>query len=385
MQVIGRRLQVIEKKLAELQTPHNGGANPPALGDISEAENGDSPDEEGLQVSLVPFSYCVPVRHLTQKQSEIQQQPKSRVKVVLIKMNPETGEPTEVDTVHKTPPDIEQHKEDLAFILHKKIKEPSESGHNYSEIDITNPDLWALLKAKLGHYPYHIYCGSTVTLTSLCEAIVFQFDELVIESQKTPENEADSITRGDLKLLLDAVSSGSSGDEKLDKYFKMRPNYKKQEPETIQFEELWTIFPPGALVYGEPFRNQPQVFIANDNRRPWPWQRGDTSRGTTRFAPWELEAWSCDWREGTFCRCLFILKIDHFDGHLPLTSLPFHPFQLHPDFNNLQKELIKRGKDFRNICEADQSSRLFDYKGKTIFERKGLSDRVNEDEVYLLH
>ncbi|KAF5591277.1 AAA family [Fusarium pseudocircinatum] len=71
--------------------------------------------------------------------------------------------------------------------------------------------------------------------------------------------------------------------------------------------------------------------------------------------------------------------VDDFKGHLPLTSLPFYPSQLHPDFDNLQKELIKRGKEFREICEADQSSRLYDYKGKTIFERKGLSDRVNDD------
>lgn len=59
-----------------------------------------------------------------------------------------------------------------------------------------------------------------------------------MEGQKRLENKDDSITSGYLNLLLDAVLSGSSGGKKLDKCFEM---YYKKEPDTIQFEDLWTI------------------------------------------------------------------------------------------------------------------------------------------------
>lgn len=71
-------------------------------------------------------------------------------------MNPYAGEPSEVDSDHRTPPDTERHRENIAFVPHKKINEPSNSNHDPSEVHITNPDLWASLKVKLDHYPYHI-------------------------------------------------------------------------------------------------------------------------------------------------------------------------------------------------------------------------------------
>ena len=76
----------------------------------------------------------------------------------------------------------------------------------------------------------------------------------------------DEQARLDLGLLLDTLSSGS-GDQKLDKYLKVRESSKEQK---MTFESLWTIFPPGTLVYGKVFQGQDQIFIVQGNVRPWP-------------------------------------------------------------------------------------------------------------------
>jgi hypothetical protein len=201
-------------------------------------------------------------------------------------------------------------------------------------------------------------------------------------SQVEPTNDIDKRAREDLKLLLDTISGGSSGDERLDKYFKVRQSYKNQKPETVQFEDLWTVFQPGTLVYGKPFQDQPQAFVIKDNWSPWPWPRTDKrTRGGPRPDTWEVDAWSYDWRDGSFSRCLFVLKFDHFDGHLPLTSLPYYPFELHPDYETERAELIERGRRFRQICEAKQGSRLFDYGGRAVIEKKGLAVTRQDNEV----
>jgi hypothetical protein len=141
------------------------------------------------------------------------------------------------------------------------------------------------------------------------------------------EGETDSgmKAREDLSLLLDTISGGSTGDEKLDKYFKMRTWYKSQTPETIQFDDLWTVFKPGMLVYGSPYLGAHQVFLVKGNSAPWPAyeQRG----GNLTAMPWEFEAWSYDWSLPALTRTFFVLQVSQFEGHRPLTSLPYCPFE----------------------------------------------------------
>ncbi|RYP48745.1 hypothetical protein DL768_005402 [Monosporascus sp. mg162] len=361
IQALVEKLAAVEEKLAELELKYKGTPlTETALALKNEAEKkeksseADKEDEEGT----------------------------SRVKVVVNRTDPETGEPIEGDSKLRKSRDKDVDRDRYAFVLRKNIYETKYSPYplqNSSEIDITSPDLWALLKEHLGHYPYHIFRDSPVTLSSPYEPIVFQFDDLR-KAAKPSEDDKKKQAREDLALLLDTISGGSSGDEKLDKYFKMRSNYKKQRPETIQFEDLWTVFPPGMLVYGRPFQGEDQVFVVKDNREPWPW-RGQSRRGGHELAPWELDAWSYDWKDGSFSRTLFTLVFEHFDGHLPLTSLPFYPFEMHGERDAVYARLVDRGKKFRMICESKEASRLFQYEGRTILEKKGFSGMKYDDEA----
>ncbi|RYP63751.1 hypothetical protein DL769_006878 [Monosporascus sp. CRB-8-3] len=132
------------------------------------------------------------------------------------------------------------------------------------------------------------------------------------------------------------------------------------------------------LVYGQPFQGEDQVFVVKVNCGTWPW-RGQSRRGGRERPSWELDAWSYDWKDGSFSRTLFTLVFEHFDGHLPLTSLPFYPFEQHPEQDVVYARLVDRGKKFREICEAKEGSRLFEYNGKTILEKKGFSGMKHDD------
>lgn len=301
----------------------------------------------------------------------------------------ETGLPIEEDS--KLQKSRKEDRKNRAFILRKHVwddKYRRLGPMNNSEIEIVNPDLWNLLKKRLGHYPYHYFRDSPVTLSSPYEAIVFHFDELKDASQqsKEDESEADRLAREDLARLLNVISGGDSGDPNLDKYFKMRPNYKKptieNEPETVQFQDLWTVFAPGTLIYGRPFQNEDQIFVVKDNGGNWP-ERSPLRTTGGAAEPWKLYAWTYDWKDGNFRRTDFLLQIAEFDGHLPLTSLPYYPFHLHPQYSAIREKLIARGKRFRQICEA-KDGHLFEYDGLVISEHKGFSGMKHDNEVGLL-
>ncbi|UNI23973.1 hypothetical protein JDV02_009758 [Purpureocillium takamizusanense] len=307
---------------------------------------------------------------------------KSRVKVLVTRTDPETGEPIEEDGKLRKAKDKDLYK-DYAFVLRKKVFEAKypypES--NSSEIEIISLGLWNLLKERLGHWPYHTFRDAPVTLKSPFEPLVFHFDDLSGWAAEPPKDETDKQAREDLRILLETISGGLSGDERLDRYFKTRSNYKRQQPGTIQFEDLWTVFPPGTLVYGRPFQGEDQVFLVNDCLESWPWKESPYSGGRD-LAPWKLYAWSYDWKDGSFRRTQFTLVFEKFDGHVPLTSLPFYPFELHEKHDIVRDKLIERGKEFRKICESKEDSRLFEYSGKAILEKKGFSGMKYDDDGY---
>jgi hypothetical protein len=114
-----------------------------------------------------------------------------------------------------------------------------------------------------------------VTVYSPYEAFVFEWVTLKKASTQVPEDPDEKLACEDLQTLLQVMSGGNSGDERLDKYFQSGNVYIGQA--TITVDVLWTIFPPEILIYSEPFQNEPQIFIVQDNGTPWP-VRGDKSR-----------------------------------------------------------------------------------------------------------
>ncbi|KAH8204871.1 hypothetical protein TruAng_000910 [Truncatella angustata] len=298
----------------------------------------------------------------------------SRVKIVVQKVDPNTGERIEHHTEAESSED--DSSEARAFTVKKVVYDKFGTGNRMSsEIDIKNPALWELLKKTLGHYPYHIFRGPPVTLNSPFAPLVFNWDVLAQEAARPEKDHTDKVALGDLKLLLEFVSSATSGDEKLVKYFQSRDTYLKQG--SVQFDDLWTIFPPGSLIYGKPFQGQHQVFVVQGNKYTWP--RRDEEK--SQYVSWKFAAWTYDWTGREFERTRFTIAIEPFDGHRPIASLQYHPFDAHPDRQSIEQKLVERGKRFREFCTATGGGRLFDYTGWVICGRKGLSSLLQSDDV----
>ena len=259
----------------------------------------------------------------------------------------------------------------VAFVLKKVQADKLPGSNDSSEIDIISVGLWDLLKKHLAATPRHLFRGQPITIYSPFETFVHNFDFLqtVATEVNEQENEQEQQARRDLQLLLGVISDGSSGDEKLNKYFKMRDSYLSDD--TIQFDDLWTIFPPGSLVYGKPFQGQAQVFVVADNWTPWP-QRGE--RPAT-WVPWGLVCWVYDWTGTEFKRTSFMVRIESFEGRKPITSLPYYPLKYmeEKELSAVKSSLMKRGKRFRKYCEAKEGERMFEYKGDAIYGMKGFT------------
>ncbi|KAL4821918.1 P-loop containing nucleoside triphosphate hydrolase protein [Aspergillus spinulosporus] len=223
-----------------------------------------------------------------------------------------------------------------AFIL-KKVRSGTSPNleEGFSEIDIISLDLWDLLREHLGGHPYHIYGSTPITLYSPWDAIILEWETLQKAASQDPVDEKDK----------------------------------------IQFDDLWTIFPPGTLVYGKPFQNQHQVFIVEDYVDNWPYQERTLQK---KVQPWKLQCWTYDWNGDSFQRTSFILPFESFEGHRPITALPYYPFDYVENKEEIQKELIDRGNLFRKYCTAREGSQLFNYAGNAIFSQKGFSGLMQD-------
>ncbi|KAI0106666.1 P-loop containing nucleoside triphosphate hydrolase protein [Daldinia grandis] len=363
------KLHHLEKQLSELDQKYNS-----LLASTKQSENGAKGSLEGSNLPNTPDGEAKAKAKDENEDTSLH----SRVKIVKTIKDPQTGE--RVERQDETLNSKSTDTGDLAFILRKTVHDKFSGEEDSSEIDIINPELWELLKEHLGDYPYHLFRASPVTIYSPYEPFIFKWDELQKaaaqdpKDEQDPKHEQDKRAREDLQTLLSILSGGSSGDAKLDKYFKTRGLCLQEN--TIQFDDLWTIFPPGTLVYGKPFQNQDQVFIVQDNGGTWP-EHGDRPR---RLLPWPLICWTYDWTGEKFQRTGFTLLFENFDGHRPITSLPYYPFHLHAGYDSVKSKLIERGKIFRKYCLTKEGSRLFEYEGETIFGKKGFTGLVQADE-----
>lgn len=226
------------------------------------------------------------------------------------------------------------------------------------------------------HYPGHDYVGDTVQLVSPYESLVFNWDKLSEESEKGEGDEDEKKARAELKLLLENISAGS-GDAKLDQYLQSRDSYAKEKQKSVVFDNLWTIFPPGTMVYGQPFLKQSQIFIVQDKLQTWPSRSASGRKGR----PWSMACWSYDWDGKCFLRKSLKIKLEPFEGPKPISSLPYYPFVENKNRDAITEKLIKRGADFRKYCMAKTGERMFEYLGETIFLKKGIRGMYTEESI----
>ncbi|KAF8828469.1 hypothetical protein HHX47_DHR3000174 [Lentinula edodes] len=336
------KIKLLEERLATLESKYGEVQVDKSTQSESLQTNGQDGNKEAIDVDII-----------------------SRARVVINRRDETTGERKDFDVTDPAVSAPGKNKvateQNYAFLLRKFIFYTDDPT---SELEITGIELRSLLKQLLQHYPYHIFLGDAVSISSPFECLVLNWDLLESEAQKLGSTLDDQVARDDLKLLLATIKESS--DPKLEDYFRIRDHLKASN--SITFDTLWTIFPPGTLVHSAPFLRLDQLFVVQDYQTAWP--NNDNAR-SKRLLYWNLDCWTYDWNGQYFQRYGITLSIDYFEGFKPISSLPVRPFDVVENPSKLKDKLLRRGKLFRKYCSIPKDCRMFQYSGKAILDKSG--------------
>ncbi|KAK5636274.1 hypothetical protein RRF57_011986 [Xylaria bambusicola] len=238
--------------------------------------------------------------------------------------------------------------------------------YSSSEVDVIFPELQKLL----GRITYKWGWPEMVTkCSSPYIALIYSWEKAekeaiaIIDGESEDEKQA----RNDLKELLRIIST-SSGDVRLDRYFKSRQALLCEG--SITHEALWTLFPPGTLIVGRPCHDEPQIFVVESCR--------NFVRDDDDFA---MVCYSFDWNGTVFSRVPFEIFIESWGGERKgVTSLPYYPLEFYEEdglsreesITKLKERLTRRGKKFVEYCVAPKGKQMFKYSnGAAYFHQSG--------------
>jgi hypothetical protein len=125
------------------------------------------------------------------------------------------------------------------------------------QITIFNVDLKKAIASQLDDYPGH-WDEEQMIFHGIFRPLVYNWDRFqkLLVDGSVPDQ-----ILSDLHIMLELIKKS----KRLRTYFNNLEVTKKDA--TITSDMLWTLFPPGELVFGSPF-NEPQVFIVSDCEQP---------------------------------------------------------------------------------------------------------------------
>jgi hypothetical protein len=324
---------------------------------------------------------------------------------------------TELDSLESPPAQQSKAAEDSTGLIWLRARNQDHK-YSYSEIRIERLELRALLLVELAHDPdFHWSIDDTITLTSPFEPLVHNWALLteiasnneesdVVKSLKSriskigPRTDViveDSTSsalfvlakdgslvkaRADLATLLAQIPH----TPELNGYFTGLEMQEKNR--SVQFDYLWTIFPPGELVYASVFMKRPQVFLVKENIGETT-EQSDSGRNEKRV--WYLICWAYDWNGRTFYRVPVQFRFEEFQGLRAINTLPCYPLKFHEDEktssdnkDSLRKLLVRRGKRFRELCIKAPGKQMFEYDGDALSHGSGFQRLKNQSDVRII-
>jgi hypothetical protein len=115
-------------------------------------------------------------------------------------------------------------------------------------------------------------------------------------------------------------------------------------------------------------KEQHQVFIVREASKREREDEDDDRPYTS------IVCWAYDW-DGVrrkFHRVAVELKIDHYKGKRLITSLPCYPLDYHSNVDAIKKQLIHRGKKFRELCMSPPGKQMYEYDALAYFRGTGV-------------
>lgn len=114
----------------------------------------------------------------------------------------------------------------------------------------------------------------------------------------------------------------------------------------INFDNMWTLFPPGSEVITMLFQNSYQIFTVD--------QHGPSVDGMG----FKLSCWAYDWDGRALIRSAHDFIVPRFEGKKKVTELQCYPLRFYKYGDEgpekLRQQLIERGKLFETYCKRDE-------------------------------
>ncbi|KAI0909040.1 P-loop containing nucleoside triphosphate hydrolase protein [Ustulina deusta] len=230
--------------------------------------------------------------------------------------------------------------EKYAFLVRNKKSDDSRKKLEIDSIVIQSPLLKNVLHDVLKDYP-----GVTTTLSRLI--FCAPFTPFVHRRQQLVEalnREQDEETKNHLTLLKDVLY------DELKDVITATDDYTKNK--VVAFEQIWSIFPPGCLVYANQFGKPAAMRLVS----------GQFIEHKILGLCFQLKCEWVDWNGSRFGYDVSPHLITAFQGTIPISNLEYFPLSYHPDGEGMKEALIARGRLFEMLAGYHYKS----YKGQAV-------------------
>lgn len=208
-----------------------------------------------------------------------------------------------------------------------------------------NPQpLRQLLKDVIGNYPSDPIDVDDVQITAPYHSLFHYRRQLKDEGLKRFEQEGDTVSLEQLKLLLEWIGTNFELE------IAAHERCISSESKAIAYDKLWTLFKPSCIVHAQ-LQTQDRAMRVVDY-----WYDDDDADNpgfnlNTRFVDYDGESF------GERRLDLFIPK---FTGIREVSSHPVKPFEFVEDADEIHKRLTARGKRFEELAAGQH---FMQYKG----------------------
>jgi hypothetical protein len=215
---------------------------------------------------------------------------------------------------------------EYALLLRTKFVNDKEKLHS---ILVQSPLIRAAIKDVLQDYP-GVFTGK---IPLIFEAPFKPFVHCWSEFEDACKRNADTETGRHLSLLRSTLAS-----EIKDVFSTIRDF---AEHGAIEFEQLWTIFPPNSLVVSMKEKTQCAFKVTKTETYL------SRKEGKQYFI---IHCYYIDWDGSRYGRAPEYLVIPEFEGSATPSDLPTYPLDCHPQKNRIMTDLIESGKKFQALA-----------------------------------
>ena len=228
-----------------------------------------------------------------------------------------------------------------------------------TRLHVNPQSLKQLLQDVIVDFPYEPIDAQQAVAIDLPAYCLFFFRK-ELEETGMERFKDDETSAAYLKLLLEWI------DKELEDAFTASQRFQTSELRPISYEHLWTIFKPGNLAFTR-MLGQPRAFKIRGC-----WYETDNEPALA------VRVQYIDYDGEKFGLCKTIVRVPQYTGNMRCADLNIMPFEFHPSYEQLRKQLLARGRRFKEL--AGQHFMYYDGVAvKTSMEDNKRYDRFHID------